>query len=60
MPPSTAAVNALRPGMNPVYGLMSPYCTPKSTPAAPPIAPPIRKVSEIMALTLMPIRLAVA
>ncbi len=60
MPPSTAAVNALRPGMNPVYGLISPYCTPKSTPAAPPMAPPIRNVSEMIRLTLIPMRLAAA
>ena len=36
------------------------YWTPNSTPAAPPMAPPMRKVSEIIRFTLMPIRLAVA
>ena len=46
--------------MKPVYGLMRPYWTPNSTPAAPPIAPPMRKVSEMMRLTLIPIRLAAA
>ena len=60
MPPSTAAVKAFSPGMKPVYGLIRPYCTPNSTPAAPPMAPPIRKVSEMIRLTLMPIRLAAA
>ena len=34
MPPSTAAVKALSPGMKPVYGLIRLYCTPNSTPAA--------------------------
>ena len=46
--------------MKPVYGLIRLYCTPKSTPAAPPMAPPIRKVSEMIRLTLMPMRLAAA
>src|SRR5713101_5454112 len=54
MPPSTAAVKALSPGMKPVYGLIRLYCTPKSTPAPPPMAPPMRKVREMMRLTLMP------
>ena len=56
MPPSTAAVKAFSPGMKPVYGLIRLYWTPNSTPAPPPIAPPIRKVSEMIRLTLMPMR----
>src|SRR5205823_14518273 len=50
IPPSTAAVNAFRPGMKPLQGLMSPYWTPKSTAAAPPIAPPLRNVREMLRL----------
>src|SRR6266853_862667 len=60
IPPSTAAVKALSPGMKPVYGLTRLYWTPKRTPAPPPIAPPMRKVSEIIRLTLMPMSEAAA
>ena len=55
MPPSTAAVNAIRPSWKPVSYRLVPIAWMYSTPAAPASAPPRAKVNEIVRLTLMPI-----
>src|SRR5262249_47710624 len=43
-------------GMRGGWGLIGLYCPPKRTPAPPPMAPPMRKVREMMRLTLIPMR----
>ena len=59
MPPNTAAVNALMPGMNPIRKLTCLNINAYSTPAAPASAPPIMNVMTMMRSTSMPIRAAV-
>ena len=58
MPPTTAATNALSPGMMPISGSIFGFDSPTSTPAAPASIEPSTKVSEITRLTSMPIKLA--
>ena len=58
MPPSTAAVNALRPGKNPMKKCTCRYINAYSTPAAPASAAPTAKVIMITRSTLIPISAA--
>ena len=58
MPPNTAAVNALMPGMEPVVGTRVGYAEHSSTPAMAASAEPMAKVSEMVVFTLMPISCA--
>ena len=55
MPPNTAAVKALMPGMEPVVGTSVGYAEHSSTPAMAARPEPMAKVMEIVELTLMPI-----
>ena len=55
IPPNTAAVNALIPGIEPVVGISVGYEEHSSTPAIAASAEPIAKVREMVRLTLMPI-----
>ena len=55
MPPSTAAVNALRPALKPRSKRTNPKYWPWNTPAAPASAPPIRNVIAIVWLRSTPI-----
>ena len=58
MPPNTAAVNALMPGIEPVVGIRVGYAEQSSTPAIAARPEPMAKVSEMVVLTLMPISCA--
>ena len=58
MPPNTAATKALMPGMAPVVGCKMGYDEHSSAPATAARALPMAKVSEMVALTLMPISCA--
>src|SRR5581483_3471059 len=58
IPPSTAAANALTPGVNPIRS-PTPKAVPNMNPAAPASAPPITKVREIVLSMSIPIRAAV-
>ena len=60
MPPNTAAVNALMPGMEPVVGMSDVLNEQSSTPAMAASAEPMAKVAEMVALTLMPMSCAAA
>ena len=60
MPPNTAAVNALMPGMEPVVGISEVLNEQSSTPAMAASAEPMAKVAEMVALTLMPMSCAAA
>ena len=60
MPPNTAAVNALMPGMEPVVGMREVLNEQSSTPAMAASAEPMANVAEMVALTLMPISCAAA
>ena len=55
MPPNTAAVNALIPGMAPVVGMRAGYEEQSKTPAMAARAEPIAKVIDIVEFTLIPI-----
>jgi hypothetical protein len=59
IPPSTAAVNALIPGTNPLKKKICRNMSAYSTPAAPAIAAPRAKVVTMARFTSMPIRAAV-
>ena len=54
IPPKTAAVNALMPGMEPVVGTKVGYAEQRSTPAMAAKAEPMANVTEMVELTLMP------
>ena len=60
MPPNTAAVKALMPGMEPVVGMREVLNEQSSTPAMAASAEPMANVAEMVALTLMPISCAAA
>ena len=55
MPPNTAAVKALMPGMEPVVGISEVEKEQYITPATAASAEPMAKVREMVWLTLMPI-----
>ena len=55
MPPNTAAVKALMPGMEPVVGMSEVLNEHSSTPAMAASALPMAKVSEMVLFTFMPI-----
>ena len=55
MPPNTAAVKALMPGMEPVVGMSEVLNEQSSTPATAASAEPMAKVSEMVRFTFMPI-----
>ena len=52
MPPKTAAVNALIPGMEPVYGDSVGYAEHSSTPAIAARPEPMAKVREIVLIDI--------
>ena len=54
MPPNTAAVKALMPGMEPVVGMSVGEKEQSSAPATAARAEPMAKVREMVRLTLMP------
>ena len=54
IPPNTAAVNALMPGMEPVVGTSVGYAEQSSTPATAARPEPMANVMEIVASTLIP------
>ena len=54
MPPNTAAVKALIPGMEPVVGISEVLKEQSSTPAMAASALPMAKVSDMVLLTFMP------
>ena len=54
IPPNTAAVNALMPGMEPVVGMRAGEKEHSSAPAMAARAEPMAKVREMVRLTLMP------
>ena len=54
IPPNTAAVNALMPGMEPVVGISVGEKEHSSAPATAAKAEPMAKVREMVRLTLMP------
>ena len=58
IPPNTAAVNALIPGIAPVVGTRVGYAEHRSTPAMAARPEPMAKVREMVPLTLMPISCA--
>ena len=58
IPPNTAAVNALIPGIAPVYGVRVGYAEQSSTPAMAAKPEPIANVKEIVPLTFTPINCA--
>ena len=58
IPPNTAAVNALIPGIAPVVGVSVGYAEQRRTPAIAAKAEPMAKVMEIVLLTLIPISCA--
>ena len=58
IPPNTAAVNALIPGIAPVYGVKVGYAEHSNTPAIAASPEPIANVSEMVPLTLTPINCA--
>ena len=60
MPPNTAAVKALMPGMEPVVGMSDVLNEQSSTPAMAASAEPMANVAEMVALTLMPMSWAAA
>ena len=60
IPPNTAAMNALRPGMIPISGSIFGYESAKRMPATAASAEPITKVMEMMRSTGMPISAAVS
>lgn len=55
IPPNTAAVKALIPGIEPVYGVKVGYAEHKRAPAIAARPDPIAKVNEIVPFTLIPI-----
>ncbi len=60
IPPSTAAVNALRPGINPLRQLNDRLWKPSMTPAAPASIAPMAKVTTITWSTSTPMSEAVS
>ena len=60
IPPKTAAVKALMPGITPVVGVSVGYAEHNNTPAIAASPEPMANVSDIVALTFIPIRLAAA
>lgn len=58
MPPNTAAVKALMPGMEPVVGMSEVLKEHRSTPAIAASAEPIAKVRLIVRFTFMPMSCA--
>ena len=58
IPPSTAATNALSPGMIPISGSMRGYMSETRMPPAPASAEPSAKVSMMIRSVLIPISLA--
>ena len=60
IPPSTAAVNELRPNRKPRFQTVTLLYRIWTTPAAPASAPPMRNVIAIVRLTSTPIRPAVS
>ena len=58
IPPNTAAVNALIPGIAPVYGVSVGYAEQSSTPAMAAKPEPIANVKEIVPLTFTHINCA--
>ena len=58
IPPNTAAVNALIPGMDPVVGSSTGYAEHRRTPAMAASALPMAKVTEMVVLTLIPMSCA--
>ena len=58
MPPSTAEVNALMPGIKPIVPLMLRFHRPHITPATPAMRAPTMNVITIARFTSMPMRVA--
>jgi len=60
MPPSTAAVKALRPARKPIRKSMLLFCRPCATPAIPASTAPSTNATTMIRSTLIPIRRAVS
>ena len=58
MPPSTAAMKHLMPGIAPMVGLMRVYFMPHIIAPTPASAEPMKKVMAMVRFRSMPIRLA--